>query len=120
MTRALPVQARSAKRRAEILDAAREVIAEKGHERFTTSDITERAGCSIGTFYRYFEDRVDVLDAIYPNRQTTLEPSGATAADLQEAAERAHSVLIDVSLQNPRDRVRKAREVLATVLGIEE
>ena len=120
MTRALPVQARSTKRLSEILDAAVAVIAEKGIERFTSQDVTERAGCSIGTFYRYFEDRVAVLDALYPNRSLVLAPIGPSLNEFQEAAQRAHAVLIDVSLQNPRDRVRGAREVLSKVLGIDE
>ena len=32
-------------------------------------DIAEYAGVSIGTFYRYFDDRIQVLDHIWPNRQ---------------------------------------------------
>jgi len=63
-----PVQARSVDRLATILDAARQVLEEVGRDRLTTGMVAEAAGCSIGTLYRYFPDRVAVLDAIAPNR----------------------------------------------------
>jgi len=63
-----PVQARSVDRLATILDAARQVLQEVGRDRLTTGMVAEAAGCSIGTLYRYFPDRVAVLDAIAPDR----------------------------------------------------
>lgn len=63
-----PVQSRSQQRLNEIRTAARHVIATVGRDRLTTALVAERAGCSIGTFYRYFADRVALLDDLYPNR----------------------------------------------------
>ena len=59
-----PVQARSAARLAGLLDAAAAVIDELGYERLTTAMVAERAGASIGTVYRYFPDRIAVLQAL--------------------------------------------------------
>jgi AcrR family transcriptional regulator len=59
-----PVQARSAARLAGLLDAAAAVIDELGYERMTTAMVAERAGASIGTVYRYFPDRIAVLQAL--------------------------------------------------------
>jgi AcrR family transcriptional regulator len=59
-----PVQARSAARLAALLDATAEVLDEVGYERLTTAMIAERAGASIGTVYRYFPDRLAVLQAL--------------------------------------------------------
>lgn len=56
-----PVQARSTARLAALLDAAAEVIDEIGYERLTTAMVADRAGASIGTVYRYFPDRIAVL-----------------------------------------------------------
>lgn len=59
-----PVQARSTARLAALLDAAAEVIAEIGYERLTTAMVADRAGASIGTVYRYFPDRIAVLQSL--------------------------------------------------------
>jgi len=59
-----PVQARSTARLTRLLDAAAEVIDEIGFERLTTAMVAERAGASIGTVYRYFPDRIAVLQSL--------------------------------------------------------
>ena len=59
-----PVQARSAARVNALLDAASHVMQELGHEQLTTAMVAERAGASIGTVYRYFPDRIAVLQAV--------------------------------------------------------
>jgi AcrR family transcriptional regulator len=59
-----PVQARSAARLSALLDAAAVAVAELGYERLTTAMVAERAGASIGTVYRYFPDRIAVLQAL--------------------------------------------------------
>ena len=59
-----PVQARSAARLTALLDAAASAIDELGYERLTTAMVAERAGASIGTVYRYFPDRIAVLQAL--------------------------------------------------------
>lgn len=59
-----PVQARSTARLAALLDSAAAVIAEIGYERLTTAMVAERAGASIGTVYRYFPDRIAVLQSL--------------------------------------------------------
>jgi AcrR family transcriptional regulator len=59
-----PVQARSTARLAALLDAAARVIDEIGYERLTTAMVADRAGASIGTVYRYFPDRIAVLQSL--------------------------------------------------------
>lgn len=68
-----PVQARSTKRLQCIEEAAERAIAEVGIDRFTTADVARIAGCSIGTVYRYFPDRVAILDRLRPHRHTGAE-----------------------------------------------
>ena len=59
-----PVQARSAARLEALLDAAASIVDEIGFERLTTAMVAERAGASIGTVYRYFPDRIALLQAL--------------------------------------------------------
>lgn len=51
-------------RRAELIAAARSVIASKGLERFSVSDVVEAAGVAQGTFYLYFDTKSDAVDAV--------------------------------------------------------
>jgi len=57
-------QRRAAARRAEILDAAAHLFAEKGFHRTTTHDIAAAADVSEGTLYNYFENKDDILFGI--------------------------------------------------------
>ncbi|MEO7349471.1 MAG: TetR/AcrR family transcriptional regulator [Terrimesophilobacter sp.] len=59
-----PVQARSNARLSALLDAAAATIDHVGYERLTTAMVAERAGASIGTVYRYFPDRIAVLQGV--------------------------------------------------------
>lgn len=59
-----PMQARSTARLAALLDAASAVVAEIGYERLTTAMVADGAGASIGTVYRYFPDRIAVLQSL--------------------------------------------------------
>lgn len=52
------------KRHNVILDAARFSFFEKGYQNTTVKEITDRANLSIGTFYLYFEDKVDVYKCV--------------------------------------------------------
>jgi hypothetical protein len=67
-----PVQRRSQSRLEQIVAAAHRALFENGRDRFTTQQVAELAGCSIGTVYRYFDDRVAILDAIFPDRDQSV------------------------------------------------
>ena len=68
--RNVPKQTRSEKRLAAIRKAGVDLYTNPliGRDRMTTAQVADLAGCSIGTFYRYFDDRVALLDAIAPER----------------------------------------------------
>ncbi len=81
-----PVQARSTARLAALLDAAAHVVDEIGYERLTTAMVAERAGASIGTVYRYFPDRIAVLQSLAArNAERTADRALAALADPQYA-----------------------------------
>ncbi|MFL0353725.1 TetR/AcrR family transcriptional regulator [Xanthomarina sp. GH4-25] len=49
----------------QILNAALQLIIEKGLERTPMSKIAERANVGMGTVYRYFKDKEDIINGIY-------------------------------------------------------
>ena len=59
-----PVQQRSTRRLEDLLNAAATYIHDNGFETLTTAHVADLAGSSIGTVYRYFPDRIALLDAL--------------------------------------------------------
>lgn len=59
-----PRQARSSHRIVELLDGAASHIHQHGFETMTTQAVALASGNSIGTLYRFFEDRIDLLQAL--------------------------------------------------------
>ena len=96
-----PVQARSTARLTALLDAAAAVVDEIGFERLTTAMVAERAGASIGTVYRYFPDRIALLQALGArNLERVLTRVGEEVAhakhpDWHSALNAGITVLID-------------------------
>jgi AcrR family transcriptional regulator len=60
-TRKEPKQARSSSLVADILEAAAQVLAREGAQRFTTARVAEKAGVSIGSLYQYFPNKASIL-----------------------------------------------------------
>jgi AcrR family transcriptional regulator len=60
-SRKQPQQARSAELVATILEAAVQVLAKEGAQRFTTARVAEKAGVSIGSLYQYFPNKAAIL-----------------------------------------------------------
>lgn len=56
-----PKQARSADLVGVILQAAVQVLAKEGAQRFTTTRVAEKAGVSIGSLYQYFPNKAAIL-----------------------------------------------------------
>jgi AcrR family transcriptional regulator len=56
-----PVQARSARMVADILEAAIRVLEREGAQRFTTIRVAEVAGVSVGSLYQYFPNKQAIL-----------------------------------------------------------
>jgi AcrR family transcriptional regulator len=60
-SRKQPKQARSAQLVAAILEAAVQVLAKEGAQRFTTARVAEKAGVSVGSLYQYFPNKAAIL-----------------------------------------------------------
>lgn len=59
-----PQQARSTERVSHILNTADAVFAEMGFESATTIEIAARAQTSVGSVYRFFPDKISILEAL--------------------------------------------------------
>ena len=82
-----PVQARAAQRVEALLDAAAAVVVEHGIEHLTTALVADRAGASIGTVYRYFPTKEDLLRAVGEFWTTSIDsPRYDTVDDLADTA----------------------------------
>lgn len=73
--------------RGQLIAAAVDVIAERG-EGFSVSDVTSRAGMSNGTFYNYFDDRDELIDAVVPEVLESFAAESATAVASEDPAHR--------------------------------
>ncbi|UCI10329.1 TetR family transcriptional regulator [Mesorhizobium sp. B1-1-8] len=72
-TRKQPKQARATELVAAILEAAAQVLAVEGAQRFTTTRVAERAGVSVGSLYQYFPNKAALLFRLQSDewRETT-------------------------------------------------
>ena len=79
-------------KQAAILDATLELVSEKGFHGTPTSAIAQEAGVGVGTIYRYFENKEDLIDELYKQLKLQL----------------AKAILVDYSADLPlRERFRR-------------
>jgi AcrR family transcriptional regulator len=81
-SRKQPKQARANDLVAAVLEAAIQVLAEEGAQRFTTSRVAERAGVSVGSLYQYFPNKAAILFRLQSDEwRRTTAMLRATLAD---------------------------------------
>lgn len=78
-----------------ILDAAEQVIAERGLERAAMSEIAGRAGVAVGTVYNYFPDKDGLVTALFKSRRAAIAPRivAAGAVEVQPFEARLRAVV---------------------------
>jgi AcrR family transcriptional regulator len=67
--RAIPTQARSAVTVEKILNAATEVLVDRGLQGLNTNAVAESAGINVATLYHYFPDKVAILAELFVRDQ---------------------------------------------------
>ncbi|GAA1826256.1 TetR/AcrR family transcriptional regulator [Planosporangium flavigriseum] len=70
---------RTAETRRTLLQAAREVFADKGFAEASVADVVERAGSSVGSLYHHFGGKTELFLALWEDHQATHEQSAASA-----------------------------------------
>lgn len=76
-----PQQARSREALRKLMTAAEEVLADVGYEDFSMAAVAERARISVGSIYRRFEGREQLLAALKERVYTDLEARIVAAVD---------------------------------------
>lgn len=82
------LERRKARTRREIIDAAFTCFAEQGYHATGIADIATRLGIGHGTFYRYFENKRDIVEHVI----TDLIDRIVAALGEENAPEAAHSL----------------------------
>lgn len=74
-------QSRSEKTQAALLDAAEQLIVERGLDNASVADIASRAGASVGAVYHHFKDKKAISYAVFHRMTATLIELNRQAAD---------------------------------------
>lgn len=107
-TRPAPIQDRALKTRQAVLRAVEEIVAVEGSAALTTTRVAQASGVSVGTIYRYFEDRAALLLCAYDtsvgriveHSERALDDLGA-ATPPAEAAHRLLTAYLDAAARIP-------------------
>jgi AcrR family transcriptional regulator len=110
---------KKARTRLLLLDTALEVLAEQG-EGFSVADLAGRAGVSHGTFYNYFTDREQLIDALVPHivgRFAERMAVEITIADPAVRFARISATALEAALREPQ-AIRVALRLDAVQRGL--
>ncbi len=99
VVRKTPVQRRSRERVERMLQAATELIGERGSDALRMSEVAERAGVSIGSLYQFFPDKTAIVAALVERSNAAgrrcIETELEGVAD-DAGMRRAFDALIDI------------------------
>jgi AcrR family transcriptional regulator len=113
------------RRRSEILDAAYKVFSEKGYHDAKIADIAAQLNMGHGTFYRYFENKLDIFNHVIGNviQKLSVDVISAESPDTSNTLEefrdqldRIGRRLFDLFVANPQF----SRLLFYEALGIDE
>lgn len=128
-------QVAKARTRLKVLEAARNLFAERGYDAATIRDIAKGAGMSTGAVFANFQDKAELFEAVFAEEMAALSEafSNGVAIDDAVAARLAggltagyHRVLDHLPLMQamvarswfqPEDADKRVREFLAPVLS---
>jgi AcrR family transcriptional regulator len=110
MATEMGVRARE-ERRAALLRAAREVLAEKGLDAAKVSEIVARAGVAQGTFYLYFPSKLSLVIALAEDMDRHI--LAATQAAVARATTLAEG--IDIGVAVAFEEMGRYRDVLGII-----
>ncbi|WP_277593452.1 TetR family transcriptional regulator [Pseudomonas chlororaphis] len=106
-SRKAPKQARSTELVAAILEAATQVLAREGAQRFTTARVAEKAGVSIGSLYQYFPNKAAILFRLQSDEwQQTTQMLRSILEDLGITPLERLRVLVRVFIQSECEEAR--------------
>lgn len=107
-----------------LLEAAADVFTERGYDETQTPDIAERAGVSVGTFYRYFADKRQAfvelverhLEHSYQSVMRRLTPDSFASTRTRRERRAAVDQVIDILFQSTSENPRLTRVFMAVAM----
>jgi AcrR family transcriptional regulator len=109
-----PKRARGKQRVAALLDAAATLIAEKGYEATTMTEIAQRSGAAIGSLYQFFPSKEALAEALF-NRYA--ERAAAEFQRVEELAPGASPARLADLLVDYRLALRSDRDAAIALSG---
>lgn len=108
--------------RGRLEQAALELYAERGFDRTTVAEIAERAGLTERTFFRYFDDKREVLFWGQAAMSELMVNSVAAAPGSASPMEAVGMAVLAVgeTFDGRRDRARERQAVVAATPGLQE
>jgi AcrR family transcriptional regulator len=97
-----------------IVEAAARILEDRGHARFSTNVVAERAGVSVGSLYQYFSSKDALIGALI-KRETSLLVEDAEQAAEKLGGKKALSALVAACASHQLRRPK-----LALLLDFEE
>jgi AcrR family transcriptional regulator len=98
-----PLRADAERNRRRILDAAREVFAARGLDA-SLDEIAAHAGVGVGTVYRRFADKGDLIDALFEDKVAELATAAREALAVEDPWEGFTTFMTRVCEQQATDR----------------
>jgi AcrR family transcriptional regulator len=98
-----PLRRDAERNRQRILEAAREAFADEGLS-VTLDEIAQRAGVGVGTVYRRFPDKEQLIDALFEHRMEEFAALAQECLDAQDAWEGLMRFLEQATDQHALDR----------------
>lgn len=86
-------QAAKVRTRQKVLDAARDLFAERGYEPATIRDIAKGAGMSTGAVFANFQDKAELFEAVLTEDMTSLAETLKSGAGKGSVHERLNNAL---------------------------
>ena len=114
---ARPKQARSAETLARILDAAEDLIAEKGLADASIPEIVRRANSSVGGFYARFRDKAELLRALEERFFLQMEVKLEALADPGQWEQASVPDIVAACVAELVGTVRERHNLLAAFLS---
>jgi AcrR family transcriptional regulator len=99
-----------------LLDAAQELIAEKGHHAVSIPEIARRAGSSVGGFYARFRDKDELLRALEERHFLELMQRVERLADAGRWANASTAEIVEAAVAELVTITRERRHMIAAFL----
>jgi AcrR family transcriptional regulator len=112
-----PKQARSEETLRRLLNAAEELIIEKGHRAVSIPEIARRAGSSVGGFYARFRDRNELLRALEERHFLELNQRVERLADPTRWTGAETAAIIEAAVAELVSTTRERRPIIAAFLA---